>query len=146
MANKHEFTESIPSDISAAQQLQERIIRSLEEFGYSPRDVFCMRLAIEEAVTNAIKHGNRRDVSKKVMIHCRVDCDRVHLVVEDEGAGFCPDDVPDPTADENLDKPSGRGIRLMQSFLTSVEYNDKGNRVTLVKHREPAKEDAGNPA
>jgi len=146
MAKKHEFEEIIPSDISSAQESQQRIIRSLEEFDYSPRDIFCIRLAVEEAVTNAIKHGNGRDASKKVLIRCLVDTERVHLVVEDEGAGFSPNDVPDPTADENLDKPSGRGIRLMQSFLTSVEYNDRGNRVTLVKHREPANEDAGNPA
>ncbi|MGD9855154.1 MAG: ATP-binding protein [Planctomycetaceae bacterium] len=146
MPHTHEFEEVIPSDVAAAQGLQERVVRALEDFEYSQRDIFCMRLAIEEAVTNAIKHGNRRDVTKKVFVRCLVDTERVRLVVEDEGAGFDLVDVPDPTADENLDKPSGRGIRLMQSFLTSVEYNDRGNRVTLVKRREPSGGHATEPA
>lgn len=146
MSRSHEIEEVIPSEISAAQELQERIIQSLESFDYPARDIFCVRLAIEEAVTNAIKHGNKRDASKKVFVRCLVDERRVHLVVEDEGPGFDLAEVPDPTADENLDKPSGRGIRLMQSFLTAVEYNEKGNRVTLVKERESVSEDAGNPA
>lgn len=146
MARTYEFEEAIPSDNAAAQQLQERIIRALEDFDYSPRDIFCMRLAMEEAVINAIKHGNRRDRSKKVYIQCRISERRVCLVVEDEGAGFRLEDVPDPTAEENLDKPSGRGIRLMQSFLTSVEYNEKGNRVTLIKDRQPMGEESRRPA
>lgn len=146
MSRTQQFEEVIPSEISAAQQLQERVIRTLEDFDYSARDIFCIRLAIEEAVTNAIKHGNKRDASKNVFVRCQVDDSRVHLVVEDEGPGFSLDEVPDPTADENLDKPSGRGIRLMQSFLTSVEYNSRGNRVTLVKEREQADGEAGQPA
>ncbi|MBX3437359.1 MAG: ATP-binding protein [Planctomycetaceae bacterium] len=146
MPHTHEFEEVIPSDTAAAQRVQERVIRALEEFQYSSRDIFCMRLAIEEAVTNAIKHGNRRDVSKKVFVRCLVDAERVHLVVEDEGPGFVLENVPDPTADENLDKPSGRGIKLMQSFLTAVEYNDQGNQVTLVKRREPSPEQSGKSA
>jgi serine/threonine-protein kinase RsbW len=142
MQQSRVFEEVIPSDTSAAQDVQERIILSLEEFGYSPRDIFCMRLAIEEAIVNAIKHGNKYDPSKNVVIRGEIDAIRIRLEIEDEGAGFRLEDVPDPTADENLHKASGRGIKLMQSFLTSITYNGVGNRVTLVKHREPA-EDAG---
>lgn len=143
MPQSLEFEEVFPSDVVAAQRVQERVIRALEDFHYSPRDIFCMRLAIEEAVTNAIKHGNRRDLAKTVRVSCDVDARRVRLIVEDEGPGFDLQSVPDPTADENLDKPSGRGIRLMQSFLSSVEYNERGNRVTLVKYREAADPETG---
>jgi len=59
----------------------------------------------------------------------------VRVVIEDEGAGFCLQDVPDPTDDENLEKPCGRGIMLMRAFLSVVEYNERGNQVILEKHR-----------
>jgi serine/threonine-protein kinase RsbW len=135
MSDSHDETVTIPSDTSHAAEVQERIVALLEEHDYSMRDVFSMRLAIEEAIVNAIKHGNKRDLDKHVEISWSVDAERVRVTVEDEGSGFKVEDVPDCTADENLDKPSGRGIMLMKSFLTAVEYNEQGNRVTLVKER-----------
>lgn len=135
MSDSHDQTLTIPSDTSRAAEVQEQIVSELEAHGYTPRDVFSMRLAIEEALVNAIKHGNQRDVSKQVHVAWSVDPDRVIVSVEDEGPGFRLEDVPDCTAEENLDKPSGRGILLMRRFLSAVEYNEKGNRVTLVKER-----------
>ena len=136
MSDSYEFQVTIPSDTSEAQEVQEQIIALLEQHEYAMRDVFSMRLAIEEAIVNAIKHGNKRDVNKKVHVAWSVSRDRVAVAVEDEGPGFKLDEVPDCTADENLDKPSGRGIMLMRNFLSSIEYNEKGNRVTLVKERD----------
>ena len=136
MPDSYEFQVTIPSDTSEAQEVQERIIAQLEQYEYAMRDVFSMRLAIEEAIVNAIKHGNKRDVEKKVHVSWSVNAQRVTVAVEDEGAGFKLEEVPDCTAEENLDKPSGRGIMLMRNFLSSIEYNDKGNRVTLVKERD----------
>jgi serine/threonine-protein kinase RsbW len=62
------------------------------------------------------------------------------VIIEDEGPGFAPTDVPDPTAEENLEKPGGRGIMLMKAFMTRVEYNQKGNRVRLEKVRDGSAE------
>ena len=142
MPDSHDETVTIPSDTSLAADVQERIVALLEQHEYSMRDVFSMRLAIEEAIVNAIKHGNKRDLDKTVQISWSVDAERVLVTVEDEGPGFVIQDVPDCTADENLDKPSGRGIMLMKSFLTAVVYNEKGNRVTLVKQRDTGSESA----
>jgi serine/threonine-protein kinase RsbW len=64
------------------------------------------------------------------------------IEIEDEGEGFDPGDVPDPTADENLERPCGRGIHLMRAFMTSIEYLDRGNRVVLIKSRTVAEEEA----
>ncbi len=128
-----EFRIRIPSDTSAGQAVQERIVKRLEELEFSSRDLFGMRLALEEALVNAIKHGNRMDRNKHVEIFCQIHQDSVHIEVEDEGPGFHLNDVPDPTADENLDRPCGRGIMLMRSFMNHVEYNERGNRVTLQK-------------
>jgi serine/threonine-protein kinase RsbW len=135
---KHRFDETIPSELDAAERIQDRIIALLEKEGFSARDVFGMRLALEEAIVNAIKHGNRMDPDKSVRIRCEVDPSRVYVEVEDQGPGFNPTDIPDPTAVENLEKPGGRGIMLMRAFMTRVEYVGKGNQVVLEKHRDPS--------
>ena len=135
MANTEEFEVTIPSTTADGQKVQERIIKLLEDLDFPPRGIFGVRLALEEAIVNAIKHGNRMDPQKNVRIRCRVCEEKVRIVIEDEGTGFRPDQVPDPTSDENLEKPCGRGIMLMRAFLTLVEYNEVGNRVILEKHR-----------
>lgn len=130
-----EFEVVIPSDTAAGQPVQDRIVQHLESLKYDDRDVFGVRLAIEEALVNAIKHGNRMDPNKTVRVFCRVCHQKIRIEVEDQGDGFKPSDVPDPTADENLERPCGRGIMLMRAFMTTIEYNDSGNRVVLEKHR-----------
>ena len=116
--------------------VQERIVQLLEQRNYPMRDVFGVRLALEEALVNAIKHGNRMDPNKTVRIKCQVLEDKVRITIEDEGEGFNASEVPDPTMDENLEKPGGRGIMLMRSFMTLIEYNEKGNRLVMEKVRE----------
>ena len=133
-----DFTVKIASETSQGRMVQERIIGLLETRAFPDRDLFGVRLALEEALVNAIKHGNGMDPSKEVHIVCSFDDDRVTIVIEDEGPGFDVAQVPDPTADENLDKPGGRGIMLMRSFMSRVEYNDSGNRLLLEKVRDAA--------
>lgn len=136
MALIEEFSLTIPSDTVAGQAVQERIVRRLEDLEYPARDVFGVRLALEEALVNAIKHGNRMDPAKVVRIDCRIESEIVRVVIEDQGPGFRPDAVPDPTAEENLERPCGRGIMLMRAFMSLIEYNATGNRVTLEKRRD----------
>src|SRR5579871_6005305 len=130
-----EWEEVIPSDTAAGQSVQERIIQLLESLRYDERDVFGVRLAIEEALVNAIKHGNRMDPAKTVRITCQIAPHKVRIEIEDQGEGFLPSDVPDPTADENLERPCGRGIMLMRAFMSSIAFNASGNCVILEKHR-----------
>lgn len=130
-----QFEVVIPSDTDAGQAVQERIVARLESLGYSMRDVFGIRLALEEALVNAIKHGNGLDPDKTVRVNCLIEDDLLRVEIEDQGPGFNLVDVPDPTAEENLERPCGRGIMLIRSFMTSVEYNAKGNRVVLEKRR-----------
>jgi serine/threonine-protein kinase RsbW len=136
MSTSQRINETIPSDLEAAEKIQSRIIGMLEGLAFPPRDVFGMRLALEEAIVNAIKHGNGMDPAKYVKVCCEIDAGRAVVVIEDEGTGFSPTDVPDPTTEENLEKPGGRGIMLMKAFMTNVEYNKKGNRVRLEKVRD----------
>ena len=123
----------IPSDLTAAKELEEQVLRELDRHGYSEVASFAVRLAMEEGLNNAIKHGNRRDQSKTVTVCYEVTAEEARITIQDEGPGFHPEDVPDPTADENLEKPCGRGIMLMHAYMDDVHYNDRGNKVFLVK-------------
>jgi serine/threonine-protein kinase RsbW len=134
---------TIPSDTAAGHDVQERIVGLLEQRGYPIRDVFSVRLALEEALVNAIKHGNGLDPAKSVRVHCDVGQDRVYVEIEDEGPGFVPDEVPDPTLDENIERPSGRGLMLIRSFMTSVEFNERGNLIRMEKGRSAEELEAG---
>jgi serine/threonine-protein kinase RsbW len=140
-----EWEEVIPSDTAAGQSVQERIIQILESLSFDERDVFGVRLAIEEALVNAIKHGNRMDPSKTVRITCQVAAHKIRIEIEDQGEGFQPEEVPDPTADENLERPCGRGIMLMRAFMSSIAYNESGNCVILEKHRSQPESANGEP-
>jgi serine/threonine-protein kinase RsbW len=103
--------------------------------GYSKRDIYCMRLAMEEALINAVKHGHKGDVTKEVRVRYAVGPDAVHAEVEDQGPGFDPDQVPDPRDPENRELPGGRGLLLMRHYLTEVRFRGRGNRVCLLKKR-----------
>jgi serine/threonine-protein kinase RsbW len=126
---------SIPSDPLAGRQVMEELLKRLEQFQWVNEEAFGVHLAVEEALVNAIRHGNREDASKQVSVLCKISHDCLRIEIADEGPGFNPADVPDPTEDNNLEVPSGRGIMLMRSFMSSVEYNDAGNRVVMQKRR-----------
>ena len=128
--------ERIPSHYGAGQGMQEEVLRQMECLDWIEHDIFGVRLAIEEAIVNAIKHGNRHDSSKSVHVVCKVSPTSIRIEVTDEGVGFDPEQVPDPTDEEHLDAPSGRGIMLMRSFMSYIEFNDQGNRVVMEKRRE----------
>ena len=122
MSNTNQFGYTIQSELSESSRIQEEIMILLRKLGFDDEDLADLHIAIEEGLANAIKHGNQLDASKQVKIE-----------IEDEGEGFNPEDVPDPTLEENLDKPSGRGLLLMRAFMDTIEYNDKGNRLRIEK-------------
>jgi serine/threonine-protein kinase RsbW len=111
------------------------VAAAMADEGYTERDIFGMRLALEEALVNAIKHGHRGDQTRRVRVRYHVSGAEALVHVEDEGPGFDPDRVPDPLAPENLERAGGRGLLLMRAYLTSVRYNDPGNAVTLCQLR-----------
>ena len=116
----------------------EAVVATLAGAGYSSQDQFAVRLALEEAVVNAIKHGHGFDPTREVRVLWEVTQQAARLEVEDEGPGFDPTEVPDPRQPENLDRPCGRGLLLMRHFLTRVEHRGRGNRVLLFKQRSQA--------
>jgi serine/threonine-protein kinase RsbW len=120
--------ESIPENINKVEAFVE-VIKS--ELGLTEEMEANVLVSLSEAVNNAIVHGNKKDPAKKVAIKMVKELHSLTFTVEDEGAGFDLSVVKDPTAIENLDKPSGRGIFLMRNLADKVEFDEGGRKVTI---------------
>ena len=125
----------IPSRAGAGRPLLQELLEQLKRQHWVQHDIFSVQLAVEEALVNAIKHGNRLDHAKQVHVACRVAPDLLRVEITDQGRGFDLAAVPNPTDPEHLESPRGRGIMLMRSFMSRVQYNDLGNCVVLEKVR-----------
>jgi serine/threonine-protein kinase RsbW len=127
----------IASDPVAARQVLDEMLVQLEARQWRQRDIFAVHLATEEALINAIHHGNACDAGKSVHFTCLLGGDRIRIEITDEGRGFDPSALPDPTNGEYLHAPCGRGVMLMKAFMSRVEFNALGNGVTMEKERDP---------
>ena len=131
--NTENFTNSVqivsqPESIN----IVEKLIEDLREEHNIHEDAFGnILVAVTEAVNNAIQHGNRYDALKKVNITYEVEGDNLMFSVSDEGSGFDYYNLPDPTAPENLEKPTGRGIFLMKHLADQVIFSDNGKTVEM---------------
>jgi serine/threonine-protein kinase RsbW len=123
----------IESVADAAERAERPLLEEVARFHYTEPATFAIKLAVEEAINNAIKHGNKFDPRKVVKFSYDVGPQRTVVMVADQGDGFDPDALDDPTLDENLEKPTGRGVMLMHAYMDEVQYNAKGNRVRMVK-------------
>ena len=129
------WVEEIPSDPIHGVNIIRQMLEELENQLWPEKDRFGIHMALEEAIMNAIKHGNCCDGTKCVTIDARLSATKFYINVKDEGPGFDPHAVPDPTLDENLTKPSGRGLMLMRIYMNEVQYSENGTRVELLKIR-----------
>lgn len=122
---------SIPSQLG---YVENAILPVLTNKGYGERALFAVKLALEEAAINAIKHGNQLDDTKKVTVTFAMAEDRATISVMDEGEGFDPNDVPDPTDPDNLTATSGRGLALINAYMDEVSFDEGGRRINMVKY------------
>jgi serine/threonine-protein kinase RsbW len=107
--------------------------------GFDEEATHYMSVALRESVINAIKHGNRGEEDKRIAITFALEAGTLEVSVRDEGGGFDPESVPNPTAVENLLKVDGRGIFFMRSFMDDVSYAfppGGGTVVTMVKRKK----------
>jgi serine/threonine-protein kinase RsbW len=125
----------IPSNTRVARQLLEDAICQLKMLHWAHHDIFSVELAVDEALVNAIEHGNDSDERKHVQFCCRISPRKIRVEITDEGPGFNPDCLPDPTSPERLGCPGGRGVLLMRAFMDHVEFLGRGNHVVLQKGR-----------
>lgn len=126
----------VASQPAAVTQAQRRILDAVRDAGYPSKAQFAIRLALDEAACNAMRHGNAGDPDKTVAFQWTITDEVATISVTDQGPGFDPDALPDPTADENLVRPCGRGVMLIREYMTEVRYTNGGRTVTLVKRRD----------
>ena len=128
----------MPSRIETVAAAAAAVAEFISRSGISDDAVFGIDMAVREAVTNAVLHGNREDDNKTVDIVLKSSPDAVEISVHDQGPGFNPEDVPDPTAKENILKASGRGIFFMRTFMDEVDWlirPEGGTTVRMLKRR-----------
>lgn len=113
----------------------DRISAEMARCGYSNQEQFGLRLALEEAMVNAVRHGHRDDPTKQAHVRYSVTPDRILAQVEDQGPGFDPNTIPDPLDPENLGRDHGRGLLLIRFYMTWVRFNGRGNCITMCKSR-----------
>jgi len=124
---------TLPSRIEAINEAASAVARILGELGANEQLLFGIDMAIREAVTNAVVHGNKQDDSKQVHVEIKSSPEEIAISVRDEGPGFNPTGVPDPTTAENLMKTSGRGIFFIRNFVDEVEWLTPPGGGTIVK-------------
>jgi serine/threonine-protein kinase RsbW len=126
---------TIQSTVCASEKVCKRILSELKKGGFSKEDLFAVHLALEEALSNAVRHGNKMDSSKHIKIDYTLDKDHIEINVRDEGEGFNPDDVPDPRCGENVYRIGGRGLFLIKAYMDTVDFSDDGKCLHMVRSR-----------
>lgn len=132
------FQREIPSDTTLGSALVNELLEAMTARQWQPADLFRTQLAYEEAIVNAIRHGNRGNRELTVQIEMSCDEHQVQIQITDEGQGFDLASVPDPRQDDLLEVPGGRGVLLIHEIMSHVEYNERGNQITMVKHKGDA--------
>lgn len=129
----------MPHDRDRIEQFVQTLMEALERNGYTDASRFAVRLAFEEALSNAYRHGHKH-LPADTHAHAgyAVTPEEVTLYIRDQGPGFDPGAVPDPTLDENLENISGRGLMLIRAYMTSVTHNKSGTEVRMVYRKPPA--------
>ena len=134
---RHEKIEfEIPSVLNLMHSILEYLMKRVEKLGVVNPEKSNLFVALDEAFVNAVKHGNKFDTAKNIRIVAEVTPKEARFTIEDEGEGFDVSAIPDPTDVENLFKTSGRGVMFMYNIMDEVVYNEKGNRITMIKKSE----------
>ena len=134
VAEMHENIEfELPSALSLMHIVLEYLMKRVEKLGVCKPEQSNLFVALDEAFVNAVKHGNKYDVQKLIRITAEVSKQEAKFTIEDEGEGFDVNNIPDPLDPENLFKTSGRGVLFIYNIMDEVKYNDRGNRLTMIK-------------
>ena len=137
----HESIEfELPSTISVMHIVLEYLMKRVEKVGVCKPEQSNLFVALDEAFVNAVKHGNKFDAGKMIRVAAEVSHAEARFTIEDEGDGFDVNSIPDPLDPENLFKTSGRGVLFIHNIMDEVTYNERGNRLTMVKKAPPQTE------
>ena len=125
---------AIANDSHLLKEVSKKLINVLRENNVREEIIFDIHVGFEEALRNAMIHGNKLDPEKKVLVETNMAEGAVIISVEDEGDGFDPATLPDPTLDENLLREGGRGVYLINHLMDEVKYENDGRRVVMIKY------------
>lgn len=123
----------LPSSLTAYHALIEQVLLKLRGLGWEEKILFGVHMALEESISNAIRHGNKEDTEKIVRVECELGTHRFWAKICDEGEGYEPGAVPDCRSPENLEQPGGRGLALMRAYMDKVEHSECGCCVIMEK-------------
>jgi serine/threonine-protein kinase RsbW len=127
-----DLTYELPSDLDAIESFVESLLEHGRRVGFNPdRLRFNLRVCVTEAIANAMLYGNRQDPRKHVRIHARFAAHQITIRVTDEGRGFDPSRLPDPTTPANIRRTRGRGIFLIRKLMDHVQFNETGNSIEM---------------
>jgi serine/threonine-protein kinase RsbW len=128
----------LPSDLNVVEAAVSYLVGRCRAFAFEgPTLDLNFRVGITEALANAVLYGNESDPAKTIRVEVSLNGERVVVCVSDEGNGFDPSSVPDPTAPENLSAPGGRGLFLIRHLMDEAQYNERGNSIRMVLTRRP---------
>ena len=124
----------IKSKMENIKKLSSKVLRNLHGFKFSKTILFYIRLAVEEALVNAIRHGNKSNPKLKVKFSYCINSEKISITVKDQGKGFNYHNIPRTIKDKDILKTSGRGIFLIRTIMDEVRFNSCGNEITMVKY------------
>jgi serine/threonine-protein kinase RsbW len=127
----------LDSTLDSVDTAEEAVLREAQELGFEEDDMHRIGMSVRECMVNAVVHGNRYNARKKVHVTITRTPDRLAILIGDEGDGFDVNALPDPLANENLLRHSGRGLLLIQAFMDEFEMRPrepKGSEVRMVKY------------
>jgi serine/threonine-protein kinase RsbW len=127
------FIEKIPSELETIPKFRKDLLKKVNNLGLSDEDIFNIDLSLQEALVNAIKHGNKLDKSLLVEVSLEISGKRLVIEVKNQGGGFDPKKIPTPTSQEGLLKTSGRGVFLIKKLMDEVEFFDRGRGIRMIK-------------
>lgn len=122
----------LPSDPSCICEVEHFVQQLVTRLNINPNLYPNILISLTEAVNNAIKHGNRFDDQKKILVSCRQQPHQIRLIISDEGSGFDPFNLPDPTSAEHIEEEGGRGVFLMKQLTDELHFLDQGRTVELM--------------
>lgn len=131
MSNAQIQTHLLPSNIDSL-TIVEQIVEDIKNIHGIPEELYGnILVSITEAVNNAIKHGNKMNESLQVEFSYEYTEKEIHFIIKDKGEGFDRNSIPDPTHPDNIEKPDGRGIFIMESLADEVEFQENGRLVSI---------------
>ena len=127
------FSRELPTRLEIISQTIDELLTQVDKTLFSKDDFFHIRLCLEEALVNAMKHGNKLNPDLNVELTAETDSKGLMITIVDQGDGFDHEDVDDPTKEQNLRKPSGRGVFIVKTHVDQVEFFNQGRGIKMTK-------------